>query len=150
MGFLGTTLATLLTVVALVHGLNVEQKQKVVSATPSIAVPSGYDIMSRPTKDGAADKVKVGLKLKRVASANEKDATVEFDVIIMSAWTDARLKGIVKKTKRIRAKDVWVPGLAFSNQATNPTWFEAEMKSFRLDLVGLGLNFISLVLIALV
>jgi hypothetical protein len=127
MGILRTVLATLLTVVALVHGLNVELKQNAMAGTPSIIVPSGYDIMSRPTKDGAADKVKVGLKLKRIAAANEKDSTVEFDIIIMSSWTDARLKGIVKKTKRILAKDIWVPGLAFSNQATNPTWFEAEM-----------------------
>ena len=96
---------------------------------PSIEVPAGYDRLSRPNKNNKkkADQISVGIKLKRIEDINEKDSVVVIDAIVVTKWTDNRLVDVVKNTKRILAKDVWVPDLAFANQAKEPNFFQSEM-----------------------
>ncbi len=91
----------------------------------SFDVPTGYDKMARPFKNGPPCNVTIGITIKRVADVNDKEGSVVFDVLFLTQWTDPRLKNIA--FKRILPKDVWTPGLFVSNEGKEPDWFSSDM-----------------------
>jgi len=90
----------------------------IVSATIPVEV-SG----TRPTVDGEATEVTIGLYLIDVSAVNGADQSFTADLFVLQSWRDPRLEGLSETTQRVPLDSLWNPRLQILNRRQIQTTF---------------------------
>lgn len=92
------------------------------SSIVSAAVPAEVS-GTRPTVDGEATDVAIGIFLIDVSKINGAEQSFTADLFVLLSWHDARLEGAVESTERVPLDSVWNPRIQIINRRQIQTTF---------------------------
>ena len=101
------------------------------TVAPVLAAPqAGVDEIdrSRPTPDGGATKVAVGIYLIDLIEVRGALQSFVADVAVRAVWDDPRLAGRWPEAQTLPLDDVWHPALEVANERSLRTLFPEEVE----------------------